>query len=160
MYLWNISVLESKLKAGTITQRQYLGYFLIFVMLFTVGTEISGYMPDEASLESILSSCFVIFSTLLGVLACYTANRKGDDKDFLERYIALSLPIGIKMTVLFICLMVVYMLVLYVLAPQEFSYYLEEMSIVYVLLGVGVTVFFYMRLYKSIRTVASNTNAA
>jgi uncharacterized membrane protein len=53
------------------------------------------------------------FLPIIGIVICYKTNKSGDDKEFLERFIALSFPIALRTFVLGILLGIIYLIILF-----------------------------------------------
>jgi hypothetical protein len=156
MHFWKISLLENELRAGSVSQGHLFGYFLINIMLFTVGLEFTGYLPEEPTTESIVSSCVVILSTILGTLACYNADHKGDDKDFTPRYVSLTVPIAVRTMVLLIVFLSIYIIVVRLIVnTSDLDTYGEKTRFLDPVFIVIFVVVFYSQLSKSIRAVAA-----
>lgn len=87
MYIINSDALARDLKLGTVSQKDKLIYFLLFILLHSmvsIRTNVLGVIID-------------LLITVVGIFICYKANRKGDNKEFIERFICLSLPINLSM---------------------------------------------------------------
>jgi hypothetical protein len=65
------------------------------------GSTILVLRPDIQNQGLISASIFVAI-TIIGIVLCYRANRRGDNTDFIGRMICLSWPIGIKLGVVFL----------------------------------------------------------
>ena len=61
------------------------------------------YGESAPTLNSIFSLIFTIvgvFVTYYGIKECYATNRAVDDKDFLERFAILSVPVFVKVSII------------------------------------------------------------
>ena len=85
---------------------------------------------------------------------CYTVNRQGDDGDFIDRFICLSLPIFIKLFVCFIVIFSLYMVLGFVLFGDSFDKYTDSTNWIDVIFMVVFELVFYWKLSTSIRKVA------
>ena len=88
---------------------------------------------------------------MFGLFYCYIENRDGDDRDFIERFICIGLPVLVRtiaVTVLIGLCLVILALVLAFNVP-------EESTPVDLLLISALQIYFYLRLARSIRLAAS-----
>ncbi len=99
MYLWNTKALAKELRDGTLTERERMKYYLLFVAVDAVGAELVTYSSEIVSLASVAKSVLIIIGIVAGTYIAYRANCAGDDKDFIGRSICLSVPINIRLLV-------------------------------------------------------------
>lgn len=93
MYLWNVKALATDLREKKISQREKLYYFLATVF-FSSLTDFSGdIFPHTRSLEALGVGFFI---NIIGIVFCYMANNEGDNEEFIDRLVCLSVPIGIR----------------------------------------------------------------
>jgi hypothetical protein len=91
-----------KIKQGRMTAREFYRYFAATLGLEIVGYSFNNSGTDRGLLIEILSAMISIFIMLWGLNLCFEENQKGDDKDFIARYVALSLPVDIILTVVLV----------------------------------------------------------
>lgn len=97
MYLWNVNRLAEELRSGNLSEKQKLMYFLVYLSLLLA----SGAFTEATSVAMrILGVAIAIIIQLITTAVCYQANSRGDDKNFLERYICLQVPMTIRFWVL------------------------------------------------------------
>lgn len=134
------------LKAGRVTQREQFKYFLALALFGAVVMEFllysGGYSndleyPDDAhwfvraSMPWFLSLGISVVITIIGVRVCYKINGAGDDEDFILRMTCLSVPVLVRVIVLFLlfCIPVVVMAaVSYHIVSTDISAVLETES--------------------------------
>lgn len=96
MYLWSIKNLKNDLISNLLTENYKFFYFFIFVLLFTLFSEIGVFIPSESNIidkvQSIVSICIVIF----GLVIAYRVNGGNAGKDFLTRAISLYVVLSIR----------------------------------------------------------------
>ena len=92
MYFWNTRQLAQDLREGSVTERQQMWYFFAYAVSTSVYVLVSEWIPSEYNLSKIgdIASLGV---TIIGVLACYQVNSRGDDKQFVVRFICISWPV-------------------------------------------------------------------
>ncbi|MFA5190631.1 MAG: tetratricopeptide repeat protein [Verrucomicrobiia bacterium] len=96
MYLWNTKALAKELRDGTLTERERMKYFLLFMTLIAVGSDNLFSHPEPISSARIILSAINIIATVGGTYGAYRINRAGDDRDFIARAICLSIPLTIR----------------------------------------------------------------
>ena len=120
MYIWRTGPLALKLKANTVSETAKMMYLLLFLLLTTSGIFFYVWVPlsyrflighllstlkrilphsDGITLVKTYDIYFIIgFISIifLGTFWCYYTNRKGDNKNFIERFICLSVPTMIQ----------------------------------------------------------------
>ena len=96
MYFWNVKALAADLKKGRISQQEKLGYFLgTFAVIgkFTLLiSHVTLYSFETAFLDVIPG----LIISIWGIRACFMANRRGDNLNFLDRFFCLSFPIFLE----------------------------------------------------------------
>ena len=100
MYLWNTKALAGELKDGTLSQRERFKYLLILAVISAAAIEGERYVSEQPSLPMWVESALAIVITVVGIWVCYRANRKGDDREFIDRYICMGFPLLIRLVVL------------------------------------------------------------
>jgi len=91
MYFWNVKQLTEDLKEGKVSQKEKFKYFFVFMLLSSFVSEFA-VLIDEINRFSVIEGLTVIFITMLGVVFCYRINVKGDNKEYIDRFICLSFP--------------------------------------------------------------------
>jgi hypothetical protein len=88
------SRLASALAAGELSERAKFHYLLLWALIGILIEERAGSWDGWSRLRVV----FVVTSlliTVVGLLACFGANARGDNRAFLERYVCLSVPLSI-----------------------------------------------------------------
>jgi hypothetical protein len=97
--VWETDGLVKAFAAGTLTEKQKLIYFLIWVLsgavLFYLFNDQGNESPSWQT--KIVQISISLSVTLAGTLAAYKANR--DKKEFIERYACLSVPISFRLLI-------------------------------------------------------------
>ncbi len=107
MYFWNIDGLVQELKAGTISEYEKMKYLLAttLLQLFSLmnGPGFIQFMP-VTNTEVLIQSLFfgiIVGVTVWGIYHCFIINKQGDNKNFIERFICLGFPVGVRILVFF-----------------------------------------------------------
>ena len=121
MYFWNIKALEEDLRQGKVTPNEKIKYLFAFIVMYGFLKELiirvrpqyygdysadplGSFMMQWVSMQvfsvwTILRNGELLLRWLFilgGVIFCYQANRKGDNKEFIDRFVCLSLPVSIR----------------------------------------------------------------
>lgn len=133
MYLWNHHQLAHDFREGRVSAREQAKYFLLILLYVPTGLMGSNWIP---AIYRLIYKLFndgmaimapdvlpikiyhdynyyvdlgVFIITGLGILFCYLANRRGDNKQFIARFMCLSVPITTKVT---LCVLFIFISVL------------------------------------------------
>ena len=155
MYLWKIDSLVNDFKEGKVTQKEEFKYILLFGIMFTFLTSKFLYIDDIYNIYDTINSISMLIITIIGTYYCYIVNSKGDNKDFMVRYMIIGLPAGIRIFLIAFLLIIIYSLLFTTLEELESDSYETTLSFVIWSSLAGIAYFWY--LAKKIRDV-SNTN--
>lgn len=100
--------LAQRFAADNVSEREIFYYFLISSLLFyslTTTTIISLVEIKATFLDHIFDAVTLVIA-LIGMIGIFRINSKGDNKNFVSRFISLSFPIGVKCFILMIILFV------------------------------------------------------
>ena len=108
MRLWSSKRLEFELAHALLPEREKLKYFILpLVLAALLGSPIFLITPNYGIKPSPLESVFILLRGLLmcmalyfGIRMSYRENKKIDNRNFIERYAILSVPVFIK----FLCI--------------------------------------------------------
>ncbi|PCK00312.1 MAG: hypothetical protein COA45_00585 [Zetaproteobacteria bacterium] len=111
MYFFRDKKLAKDLRNNAVTEKQTVFYFLVMSLFSTVAASgiVSFYMWSSRQYLTTVDytyDAFVVIFLILSLTACYKINSKGNNTNFITRYICLSLPITSK-TILFSILLVI-----------------------------------------------------
>lgn len=156
MHFWKTSNLQSELKNGTLSQADRFKYFFVFIVLTTIVMEIAGYIPSVSSFEKSTGSVLNIIVTIVGTIWCYKVNKAGDNSDFIDRYICLSLPVGVRVIVVFIVVIITYDIVAHIIFGDAFTEFNKSFNWIDVFTTTTFQVIFYWKLSEAINDVATS----
>ena len=146
MYWWNIKALANELKAKKVPQLEKFKYFFAVSILTSVFFELAILVPvlEETAMLDVIGSLIYLLIVALGIIVCYKANKKGDNKEFIDRFICLSWPIGVRLAIIFIVVLILYFILGYNLFGDAFDSFMQKTTIIGVLFEVGFTTTFYL----------------
>ena len=150
MYFWKVNALADDLKADRLSEKEKMIYFFLSSIVTVFFLEFSLYMGQVPDRVNITSSILNVLVNAAGLLFCYQANKKGDNKAFIERIICLSVPIGVRVIIASSLLYIVY-LIGFVVSGHEID---SASGVMDVLFGVAFEVIFYIYLGKSLYRIS------
>lgn len=161
MNLINDRALARRFKAKAVPSQERLCYFLILLILLSIFMSHSfiAWMlvdttgPTEWDFAGDLVD-FVI--NVVGIIVVYQVNARGDDREFLERFICLNLPAGVQSIAVFILLMLLFGAAYALFIPPESLSGTEEIpeaheNIIFLITLFFTELFLYYRLYTAMR---------
>jgi hypothetical protein len=89
MYIWKPNNLAIDLRNNNVSEKEKLKYTLFWVLAMVIFSDPAIYIGYEYVLNDTIISA-------AGTIYCYKINKRGDNKDFISRYICLSIPVGIR----------------------------------------------------------------
>ena len=154
MYFWNTKKLEIELINQSLSQKDKFKYLLAFMILTTFAVESSLYLSEKPSILMLCESLLVFLFNVLGTIYCFKVNSQGDDIEFIERYICLSLPIFFRIFAYFLVVFTAYMITGFIIFGDLFDSFIDQTNWVDVIFAVGSELAFYLLLASSFRRVA------
>ena len=107
MFVWNVDGMARALKANDISERQKSHYLVALMVLIIFLITFYRILPPtcptyERSFIDILGGLIYGFIAINGVLRVFYMNLAGDNKEFLDRFICLALPISVRIMAYFL----------------------------------------------------------
>ena len=117
MNFWRVGLLSKLLKENTVPEKDKMRYLIAFCLINATGVAFHSWVPlsyrllishllgyvkgliktaHVISFVTILDYLFAaapLIITVVGIYLCYRANKSGDNKNFIERFVCLSVPI-------------------------------------------------------------------
>ena len=156
MYFWKTESLAAELRNGTLSQKDRFRYLLTFLIITALFADVSYYISEAPSTVAISESTLVVLITIFGTIWCYRTNKSGDDLEFIERFICLSLPVLVRLIVIFLIFYSFYMIVGFYLFEDAFDKFTETTNWVDVGFTILFGLYFYWKLSRAIKGVANN----
>lgn len=120
-HLWRADLLAHDLANGSISQKDAARYMMAAAFLYAQATYLSVWLGGYRDLTLLFEFVVVVVISLVGVQECYKANGAESGRDFLQRYCALAVPVGVNTTVVSIILgQVLYRAFPYVVTEESF----------------------------------------
>lgn len=96
--------LAHRFKNNTVSSRERFIYFFIFIILVTIPTLsfVINSLYESLNEWDIYIDIALLVITILGMIICYKTNKKGDDKEYIERYVCIGFPILIQTIILMV----------------------------------------------------------
>jgi hypothetical protein len=156
MYWWNVSKLAEDFREGRVEEKERFKYYLATSILWTLATQPFLYYGSTFRIADLISAAATVTVTIVGIFLCYRANKNGDHTDFIGRMVCLAWPIGIKLAVLFLPVLVVFVVVfgIAVFRTGPDSDALNYATVGAIIGGALFTIWFYWLLYKYVTLIA------
>jgi hypothetical protein len=148
MYLWKIDSLVNDFKEGKVTQKEEFKYILLFGIMFTFLTSKFLYIDDIYNIYDTINSISILIITIIGTYYCYLVNSKGDNKDFMIRYMIIGLPVGIRIYLIAFLLIIINTLLFMTPEKLESDSYETTISLV-IWSSLSAMVYFWYLAKKS-----------
>ena len=103
MFWWNVDGLARALRAGAFSEQEKARYFAALIVLVLILVTLYRLMPvipcttKERLVLDICAGVFYSPISLWGILNLNQVNKAGDNRDYIERIILLSLPISLRL---------------------------------------------------------------
>ena len=108
MYVWNTKALAKGLRDGEISQADRFIYLVVCMLIFSIFFEVARYTNELPTVFSICESIVVILIAVVGMLWSYEKNKAGDNRELIDRFGCLSVPLFIKIVVLLVAVGPIY----------------------------------------------------
>ena len=92
MYWWNVDALAAELREDATSEQDKMGYLLAD----TVITGLAFLVPRPWSPVQFVAGLMGLGISAFGILLCFEANRRGDGKRFVERFVCIGWPITVR----------------------------------------------------------------
>lgn len=124
MIWFNIKALENRLKNGDITDKVIFYYLLAEVIATSIFGSMFGNNPYTTKWLQVMSVLLSLAISVIGTKRTFEINSAGDNKDYLLRYLSLSLVTGIRLCIFSI--LIGFPIVFGILAFDEFGILKKE----------------------------------
>lgn len=155
MIWFKLKKLETKLAHSEVSEDTALQYLLSFLVLFAIiftlpnSDRYSGYSWEIS--EFILD----LLITVVGARTVFSINQKGDNREFLKRFLSLSFVNGARLLIVLMPLWLVYKIIMYVI-PQNLFLFLNDLfsgDTAGLLFSLALSLIFYLLLIRSFKRV-------
>ena len=155
MYFWKTEDLIDELRKGSLSQADRFKYLFVFIVITVFLTELMLYVSEVPSVIAITESIMVLTITIFGMIWCYQTNKLGDNAEFLDRFICLSLPITVRLFVFFGLIYTFYIIIGTSVFGEDFEKFTEQSNWIDVIFTIVFSAYFYWRLSIAINEVAN-----
>ncbi len=147
--------LAERFAADNVSEREKLYYFLATVIIYSLLT--SSFITSSADVPvaftEYIFDILLLVLTVSGSIWIYNINKKGDNKDFIGRYVSLSFPIGIQTLLLAIILFIIIFAGGFLITLNIENFNVSEYGLFSVLIGTMFLslLYYYIRLAYAIK---------
>lgn len=99
MHLWKTERLSRDLLNNAVSQQDSARYMMVASLVYVQANYSALWFGGYRDWTLFFEAAVVVVISLIGVHECYKANGAEDGRDFLLRYGALGVPIGLKVAV-------------------------------------------------------------
>lgn len=96
MRFWDAEGLAEDLKNDRVSEDQKARYFLATIVVYLFGLQVYVMIGWKPSLVLLGKSLIVVLVALFGLEQCYLTNKRGDNRDFIARFMCLAWPITLR----------------------------------------------------------------
>jgi hypothetical protein len=160
MYLWNTKALRAELRSGALPQRERMKYYLVFVVLSSIAAEVGYYVPQPVTAPTIAGSFTLVLGSALGTYLTYRVNRRGDDREFIDRSVCLGLPIIVRLLTVATPVLIAYLSAGSFFGGEAFDQFAAHTTWVDVAFGAAFLAVFYWRLALHLSFVSKSDDLA
>ncbi len=157
MRLWSSRLLERELAEGCLSEREKVKYLLLPLIAGSLlSAPIYLITPNYGVIPPLAEKAYIFLGnialsivTFYGIRMGYRTNKNIDGKNFIERYIILSLPIFVKFTVF--CLPGLFcFMILFGVLQKQLPWMKDNFSLVLRMLFPFILLWFYYLISESI----------
>ncbi len=152
MIWFNIKNLEEKLIEGSVTEKEAFNYLLVTMLIFTI----SPYLHHSDNTNQLISWIEIVFGIIFTAILLKTTfqiNGSGDNKEYLTRYIALSLVISIRLFVFILIPLIVFGIMTGILKSNGILIYDNNKELIFLTMGIVVSIIYFFLLTRSFKKV-------
>jgi hypothetical protein len=148
MYFIKYHPIKRQLRERSLTDREGLPYYLIFMAASAFATT----LPVDVSQNQdvYLSALLMFITTIVGVIYCYSMNGGKNGYDFIQKSIVLGFIVFVRCVLPFIAIFVLFYLLKGVL-EGVLGYSVGTQSLTTHLFNILIEAFYYWRLGKHIQ---------
>lgn len=96
-YLWSTHFVRERLRVQSMSEAAIFRYFLVIMVFDWLQFTAIATTPSSTISESSFASSWLTFAiTVIGLIYLYVCNGRGQGRQFLQRYFALSVTVGWK----------------------------------------------------------------
>lgn len=159
--IWlNLRKLEKQLINGEVSDKTAFSYLLTHTILITVAMKLVG--NDDPAWAIWLHLLINVSATIWGMKKTYEINQRGDNREYLKRFLSLSFVVGIQMILLSVGLGI-FLGMAALIAKSHYTFFLTtsaEVAMETGLLLILMAYYYYNLLSAFKRINAAETSAA
>jgi len=150
--IWlKLKKLETKLINNEISEKTSFQYLLAYLIFLAVAMS----LPNEEKFSDwgweagdVLLGLVI---TIVGTYSVFSINQKGDNRDFIKRYLSLSFVNGLRLVLLALLLELFYKVVMFVIPLEQWHFFNDLLSgdLPALLYSIVLSLAFYWLLIRS-----------
>ncbi len=100
MYFWNVNGLADDFRADKVTEREKMKYLVAYMAYQSLHVQNALWTWEVVNSVTIAKAVVVAALNIAGVIFCYEMNRRGDNREFLDRFVCLTWPITVILLII------------------------------------------------------------
>ena len=154
IHIWHTKKLAADLAHGRVTERDGMKYMLVQSLVYAYTYYWNLWFGTYRDLSFFVELAIFVAIALIGIIECYKANGEEKGNDFILRYCALAVPVGVKVAIAGLVLgQVLYFGSDYVLAEGAFRDPELVYRQIFFVLPLALAFLYYWRIAHHIRAV-------
>ncbi len=155
MIWFRLNRLEKKLAKRELSEHHAYRYLLFYLVLFITVATLPEITPYSAWSWDISRYLIKLIITLGATYMAFRINEKGDNRDFLKRYISLAFVIGIWVLLGVLLVRLLYKIILFVIPLDIYNAINDVVSadLFQLLSSIAGIIIFYMLLLRSFKNI-------
>lgn len=97
MYYWKVESLKEDIVNGAFTDKQLIPYMVLYVGLYALSMEITGYLPYEhVNNWTYILSVLSVLIPITGTIYAYKCNGGSNGKNFASKYFSIGFVVSVR----------------------------------------------------------------
>jgi hypothetical protein len=153
MHIWDTNRLVKKIGTKSISEMEKLRYYIFTLIVFSISAEMPMWFPSGEPYNGLDFASFVtlVLTTIIGNVVVFKANRDGSD--YVSRAICLTIPIGFKLLLVLILILIpIFFVFTHLGWISETGLSIQE-QVTFMGLWILFDVIYFSLLYRAIKQV-------
>lgn len=153
MYFWNTYALAKELKEGTLDQKEKVKYLIIFVLAEYLFFDLAYFLEEPSTINSPLEPILLTITTGLAIYLCFRINQKGDNSEFIDRFVCITFPIAIRFIVALIGIVFV-LIAISIGLGDDFNPWVDDKSPILLIEEFAFIIIYYWRVWVALKWIS------
>lgn len=159
MIWFDIKQLEKNLKTDAVSEKETFRYLFVLMLISTISSYVNNPEPPS-QLTSWIELILEVILTVLTLKITYDINAKGDNRDYVKRFMALTTVIMIRLIVFAVLVALVGLTIIKILENTKLVTVSSLNNLFDLAMTFGLGVAYYFMLTQSFKRINSTINLA